>query len=51
MISDAVNETDAPWLFIGMFDEYDEGTNLIPASDDPPVPDTDSGGNPLDLPG
>ncbi len=47
MLSDAVNETDAPWLFIGMFDEYDEGTNLIPASDDPPVPDTDSDGIPL----
>ncbi|TWT78362.1 hypothetical protein Pla123a_11530 [Posidoniimonas polymericola] len=47
MLNDAVNETDAPWLFIGMFDEYDEGTNLIPATDDPPVPDTDSQGNPL----
>ncbi|QEG36363.1 hypothetical protein [Bythopirellula goksoeyrii] len=47
MISDAANETDAPWYFIGMFDEYDEGTNLIPASDDPPAPDMDSGGNPL----
>ncbi len=41
MISDAANETNAPWYFIGMFDEYDEGTNIIPASDDPPVPDTD----------
>ncbi|QDT69272.1 hypothetical protein MalM25_22080 [Planctomycetes bacterium MalM25] len=47
MLDDAVNETDAPWLFLGMFDEYDEGTNLIPASDDPPVPDTDGQGNPL----
>lgn len=47
MLNDAVNETDAPWLFIGMFDEYDEGTNLIPATDDPPVPDTDNQGNPL----
>ncbi len=47
MLSDAINETDAPWLFIGMFDEYDEATNLIPVSDDPPVPDTDPSGNPL----
>lgn len=47
MLSDAVNQTEAPWLFIGMFDEYDEGTNLIPATDDPPLPDTDSGGNSL----
>lgn len=47
MLNDAVNETDASWLFIGMFDEYDEGTNLIPATDDPPVPDTDGQGNPL----
>lgn len=47
MLNDAVNETDAPWLFLGMFDEYDEGTNLIPATDDPPVPDTDAQGNPL----
>ncbi|MEQ8846708.1 dockerin type I domain-containing protein [Botrimarina sp.] len=47
MLEDAVNETDAPWLFVGMFDEYDEGTNLIPATDDPPVPDTDPQGNPL----
>ncbi len=47
MLSDAVNETDAPWLFIGMFDEYDEATNLIPASDDPPLPDTDAQGIPL----
>lgn len=45
MLNDAVNETDAPWLFIGMFDEYDEATNIIPASDDPPAPDVDSGGN------
>lgn len=47
MISDAANETNAPWYFIGMFDEYDEGTNLIPATDDPPVPDTDPQGDPL----
>lgn len=47
MLEDAVNETDSPWLFIGMFDEYDEGTNLIPASDDPPVPDNDPNGIPL----
>ncbi|MEQ8836119.1 MAG: hypothetical protein RID07_04870, partial [Lacipirellulaceae bacterium] len=47
MISDAANETDAPWYFIGMFDEYDEGTNLIPGTDDPPVPDTDPQGDPL----
>jgi hypothetical protein len=47
MLSDAANETDAPWWFIGMFDEYDEATNLIPATDDPPVPDTDAQGNPL----
>ncbi len=47
MISDAANQTDAPWYFIGMFDEYDEGTNIIPASDDPPVPDTDAQGDPL----
>ncbi len=47
MLRDAVNQTDAPWLFIGMFDEYDEATNIIPASDDPPVPDNDAGGNPL----
>ncbi len=47
MIADAANETDAPWYFIGMFDEYDEGTNLIPGSDDPPVPDTDPQGDPL----
>ncbi len=47
MISDAANETNAPWYFIGMFDEYDEGTNIIPASDDPPVPDTDAQGDPL----
>jgi hypothetical protein len=47
MISDAANETDAPWYFIGMFDEYDEGTNIIPASDDPPVPDNDPDGDPL----
>ena len=47
MLNDAVNETAASWLFIGMFDEYDEATNLIPASDDPPVPDNDPGGNPL----
>ena len=47
MLSDAINETDAPWLFIGMFDEYDEATNLIPASDDPPIPDSGSNGEPL----
>lgn len=47
MISDAANQTDAPWYFIGMFDEYDEGTNIIPASDDPPAPDTDADGDPL----
>lgn len=47
MIADAANETDAPWYFIGMFDEYDEGTNLIPGTDDPPVPDTDPQGDPL----
>ena len=47
MLADAVNQTSAEWLFIGMFDEYDEATNLIPASDDPPVPDNDSSGNPL----
>jgi len=47
MLSDAVNETDAPWFFIGMFDEYDEATNLIPASDDPPLPDNDADGIPL----
>lgn len=47
MISDAANETDAPWFFIGMFDEYDEGTNIIPASDDPPVPDLDAEGDSL----
>lgn len=47
MLDDAANETDAPWWFIGMFDEYDEGTNLIPGTDDPPVPDTDAQGNPL----
>ena len=47
MISDAANETNAPWYFIGMFDEYDEGTNIIPATDDPPVPDTDPDGDPL----
>ncbi|MEM8677740.1 MAG: hypothetical protein AAGF97_00165 [Planctomycetota bacterium] len=47
MLSDAANETDAPWWFIGMFDEYDEATNLIPASDDPPTPDLDNGGTPL----
>ncbi len=47
MISDAANQTDAPWYFIGMFDEYDEATNLIPASDDPPVPDNDADGDPL----
>ena len=47
MLNDAVNETDAPWLFIGMFDEYDEATNLIPASDDPPHPDVGSNGVPF----
>ena len=47
MISDAANETNAPWYFIGMFDEYDEGTNIIPATDDPPVPDNDPDGDPL----
>lgn len=47
MLADAVNETDAPWIFIGMFDEYDEATNITPASDDPPVPDTDASGDTL----
>ena len=47
MLNDAINETSAEWLFLGMFDEYDEGTNVIPGTDDPPVPDTDPQGNPL----
>ncbi|WP_424317047.1 autotransporter-associated beta strand repeat-containing protein [Haloferula sp.] len=30
-------------LFIGMFDEYDEGTAIMPMTDDPPPPYTDWG--------
>jgi autotransporter-associated beta strand protein len=30
-------------LFIGMFDEYDEGTAIMPMSDDPPPPYTEWG--------
>ncbi|MGL5017953.1 MAG: hypothetical protein ACRDBP_07460, partial [Luteolibacter sp.] len=30
-------------LFIGMFDEYDEGTHIMPMTDDPPPPHTEWG--------
>jgi hypothetical protein len=30
-------------LFLGMFDEYDEGTHIMPMTDDPPPPHTEWG--------
>ena len=30
-------------MFVGMFDEYDEGTAIMPMSDDPPFPRPDYG--------
>jgi autotransporter-associated beta strand protein len=35
---DWINAGGADSLFIGMFDEYDEGTAIMPMSDDPPDP-------------
>jgi autotransporter-associated beta strand protein len=35
---DWINGGGADRLFIGMFDEYDEGTQIIPMTDDPPLP-------------
>ncbi len=35
---DWINAGGADSLFIGMFDEYDEGTNVMPMTDDPPNP-------------
>ncbi|XHR27704.1 MAG: glycoside hydrolase family 71/99-like protein [Chthoniobacteraceae bacterium] len=31
------------WLFVGMFDEYDEGTAIMPMSDDAPPPQLNGG--------
>ncbi|KAA1260261.1 hypothetical protein LF1_28000 [Rubripirellula obstinata] len=45
LMHDAVQETDSSWIFVGMFDEYDEATHIMPASDDPPIPETDDEGN------
>ncbi len=33
-----INSGGADRMFVGMFDEYDEGTAIIPMSDDPPDP-------------
>ena len=36
-ISNGINIIDPETVFVGMFDEYDEGTAIMPMSDDPPV--------------
>lgn len=41
-----ITQATAPgndWLFVGMFDEYDEGTAIMPMSDDPPHPEPGHG--------
>jgi len=36
-ISNGIDIIDPEAIFVGMFDEYDEGTAVMPMSDDPPV--------------
>jgi len=36
-ISNGIDIIDPETVFVGMFDEYDEGTAIMPMSDDPPV--------------
>ena len=40
---DWINAGDADRLFVGMFDEYDEATHVMPMTDDPPNPSATHG--------